>query len=210
MPTYSDLCSRISDDIDRIDLNQQIKNEIALAIMLHQSERFWFNETRDYTDNTVSMQSDYAITPNSTIKDFIKIDSIMVTISPGQIVELSREDPKDIDWRISNLPSNGQPYSYAYYGNKFRFYPVPDQVYSFRVSGHFTAVDLSDDGDANIWTNEGFELIRSAAKFNLFANVMKDPDQASNADGVRQIILARMRTETSMRLEGGKICGTYF
>jgi hypothetical protein len=54
MSTYTQLQSRIADDINRTDLTSQIQQCILLAIQHYKNERFWFNETSATLTTTVS------------------------------------------------------------------------------------------------------------------------------------------------------------
>lgn len=221
MSSYAELQAAIVDDIARNDLATQVKNEIQRAIRIHQSERFWFNETRNCTFNTTIGQSDYTfdstlsgpalIVPPVSLVDFIELDDFQITISSNNVISADKRSPEDLEWDLNNFSSTGQPFAYTYYGKVFRMWPVPNAVYATRIIGHFKASVLVNDGDSNCWTTEAFDLIRESAKFGLYASVIRDLDSASGVDGMRQIILNRLRHETTLRTgNGGQVVPTYF
>lgn len=209
MATFADLIARIADDLARSNLSTQIGNEILAAIEDEQVTRFYFNETRSYTFNTVASQSDYPIVPTAAIDDFITVDKVQVTIG-ARVIDLRRDDWDDIDYWLANSAPTGQPFSYAYYAQTFRLYPIPNAIFPMRIEGHFTAPVLVNPTDANIWTTEAFQLTRAVAKASLYANVIKDSDQAQLADAVAQRVRDRLIVETSKRVQLGQIIGTDF
>ena len=74
MTTLATLKSRIADDISRSDLTTQIANSITDAITYYQNRRFFFNETRSETFDTVAAQSLYRSSDDAAIPTFARLD----------------------------------------------------------------------------------------------------------------------------------------
>lgn len=204
MATFAQLKAKIADDVARSDLTSQIEHEVLAAIEDCSIERFWFNETRGYTFSTVAGTSDYTISPTAAIQDFVKVDSVKATIG-GNPVVLDRYDADEIDTLIAYNGTDGQPYCYGYYNQTFRLYPIPGDIYTVRVAGHYKLTALSADGDTNAWTVEGYELIRARAKSRLYVNVIRNQQEAAAANAVYESVLFRLRAETSRRVRTGRV-----
>ena len=209
MATLATLKAKIADDISRSDLTTQIGEEITAAIEEHEGERFWFNETRAYTFSTVAGTADYTLAESAPIYDFLAVDWVQVMIGTRP-VNLRRCDPEEIDWLIASQISQGQPYNWAYYGQKFRFYAIPNAVYTVRVAGHYKLSALADNSSSNAWTTEAYELIRAATKRRLYALVIKNPDQAAIEQTATDVALSKLRAKTADKIGTGMIRPTQF
>ena len=204
--TLADLKSLIADDLARTDLTSQIANEIANAIRLHQAERFYFNEDRSLSFNTVASQEFYTSADNASIPNLYEIDSIRMTVN-GTRYQIDQEVYSTID-QISTLASStGYPSIYARYGQQLRFYPIPNGTYATVVSAHVILPALVADASANAWTTmaDGGNLIRYAAEERLYRTVIKARDAAADAGYARDQELLRLRDETGRRTSSGQI-----
>src|SRR3990167_963460 len=181
MTTQTLLKSRIADDISRTDLTSQIANSITDAITYYQNRRFFFNETRAETFDTVADQSTYSSADDSAIPTFAKLDAVFVKDSATDEWELARYDPMRMELLLDGAsPASGRPYAYAYYEERFRLYPVPDvSTYDIRPVGVIERIAPVGDADTdNVWMTHGFEMIRCRAKYYLFAHVIRQMDKA--------------------------------
>jgi hypothetical protein len=198
MATFADLKSEIATDLNRTDLTTQIDQAVKDAVQYHAAERFWFNETRDYTLSTVAGTSDYTLSTVSGVTDFIKVDYVQVAISSTNKFMLDRVSPEEMEDLLS-VTTSAQPSYWSYYNSTFRFYPIPDAVYTIRIAGHCVLTALSGASDSNAWTTHARNLIRAAARKFVFArNIRNMPlAQISEVDEGRE--LDRLRRETSRR-----------
>lgn len=207
--TYSDMQSRIADELARSDLTSQIQNAILSAILFYQSNRFWFNEDRSIVFTTVSGQEFYTSSDNASIPNLLEIDAITLTSNSNRYDLTAR--PYEYLEKISvNASITGLPTDYAYYNQQLRLYPVPNGAYSTRISALKRLTTLSLGSDTNAWTTDGEELIRCRAKMDLFSSVVRDPDMA-------QIMMLRenaardaLYQETSRRIGTGYVMPTEF
>jgi hypothetical protein len=194
MSTYTQLQSRIADDINRTDLTSQIQQCILLAIQNYKNERFWFNETSATAATTASSAQVGA--PS----DILRIDRLYLVISGiNQVLE-----PQDLDSIIDSRPStNGRPRAYCYYRNQFELDRPADAVYTLRLYYLKELTALSAGTDSNGWTTDGEDLIVFHAEKKLYANVIKDQAKASIAASQEREALTAMRSLARARTTTG-------
>jgi hypothetical protein len=169
--TYSELQSRIADDINRTDLTSQIQQNILLAIKHYRNERLWFNETSATAATTVS-SAQVARRPTSCAS----------TICTSLSRQEHRTDAAGSESVIEYRPTtNGRPRAYCYYRNQF-------ELDRQRTSGVHAEPVLPEgtDGafggtDTNGWTTDAEDLIVFHAEKKLYANVIKDQAKAAVA-----------------------------
>lgn len=194
--------------------NSRVDQAIADAIAFYQPRRFYFNETRTVTFSTVAGTDLYTFnTPTLTGTigaEFYRIDEVLVLV--GSTYDDVRRI--DYDWLESLADNNtgrGQPYNYAYINRQMRLYPNPDAIYTVRILGHVKAAAPANDAEAdNVWTNEGFELIRCRAKFNLATHVFSDDGMAGRMVAMERIALTALMGATYRKTEGGRLVPTQF
>ncbi len=180
MTNLDTMKSRIADDLARSDLTSQIASAITTAIEAYQDNRFFFNESRDITFDTVPDQQFYDATDQSDIPDLINIDWMTVLINTNDLRTLVRRDPQRLDYDAGNTSSTNQPYSYTYYQQKIRLYPIPSGVWPVRIQGHIKANAPANGTEANNpWMTYAERLIRSRAKYELAVHVIRDMELAS-------------------------------
>lgn len=165
MTTYADLKSRISDELDRSDINSQIASEVLRSIKHYQQDRFWFNETL-YTFPTVASQSNYDVPA-----DLLVIDHLEVTVGTNryEVDQISWTDYVD-KWRF--VTSTGQPIEWAYYADDIWLGPTPNDAYTLTLHYVKKLTALSADADENSWTNEAEDLIVCRTKRMLGTHLL--------------------------------------
>jgi hypothetical protein len=216
MSTRADLRNRILDDLERIGNGDdtRINNAISDAIGEYQSIRLYFNESRSTTFPTVAGTDLYTFnTPTLTGTigaEFYRIDGISI-LNGSTWDDLHRADYDYLELLADNNLSAGQPTDYAYIGRQLRIYPNPNTVYTIRVSGHQAFVAPTDDAVTdNVWMNEGFELIRAAAKRFFALHVIEDEALASRMAAMEARALTALKRATWRKTEGGRLIPTQF
>lgn len=195
MATFAEVQAEIANDLARTDLTAEIAQAVLDAIEHHSTERFWFNETRDYTFPTVAGTAEYEIAPASGLQDFIEID--FVKRLPGTTLRRIRQDEYDA---MDVSSSTGQPSQYSYFGATFFLYPTPDAAYTIRVGGQYRLVPLAAADDSSIWTTTARNLIRSTSKLLVGANIIHlEGDELSTLSQLENAALDRLRRETRRR-----------
>jgi hypothetical protein len=192
--TYTQLQSRIADDLIRTDLTTQIQQCILLAIQHYKNERFWFNETS--ATATASVGSAQVGAPS----DMLRLDHLYLVISSTNI-ELVPEDFNSIvEFRPT---SNGRPRSFCYYRNQFELDRKCDTAYSLLIYYQKELTALSSGSDTNGWTTDAEDLIVFHAEKKLYANVIKDAAKASFAAEQESAALTALRTLRNARTSTG-------
>ena len=200
---FGTMQNRIADELARTDLTAQIQSAIRSAIAFHESERFWFNEGES-TASTVAGTQAYAVP-----SDFLEADALTVTVSGTRAPVTLR--PWAWMRAVSvTTTSRGRPTDWSYYADQLWLYPVPDNVYTLTLSYLKRLPALAASGDANAWMTEGEELIRSRAKADLFAHVLRDFDEALAMKQLEQEALASLRAKAGAKLSTGRLMPTGF
>lgn len=200
MSTYTQLQSRIADDINRTDLTTQIQQQILLAIQFYKEERTWFNETS--TTLTATVGQGYVTAPT----DILIIDRFYITIS-GKNIELIRRDLNSV---IEYRPTtNGRPRAFAYHQNRFELDRLSDSAYSMPLYYVKELTALSGASDTNGWTTDGEDLIVFRAEKMLYANVIKDFEKAQAAALLEKDALTHLRGLRTARTARGYTSAHY-
>lgn len=209
--TLGGLKAVIADDLARPDLALQIENAIETSINFWKGKRFFFNETRTATFDTVADQSFYSSVDDADIPLFLELDDVFLTDSDGNRVELTLDDPARLHWLLGTGAGSGQPYSYGYYNSGFILYPIPDAVYTITPMGHIEiAAPASDSETGNAWMVNAFELIRAHAKSYLYSHTIRDPEGKAEAIDAAQSAKMKLYGDTNRRVVTGSIQRTSF
>lgn len=200
MATLGEMKATIADEIFRDDLGTAIGREISRAIRFYQRTRFWFNESRQITFNTVALQEFYDAAAHLDIPNLLAIDYITVTRSGTEVTPLCRTSSFDLDTYSVSQANPNVPTDYVYFEQKLRFYPVPNGVYAIRIAGVFQYPAPADDDEAdNHWMTDAEELIRSRAKRNLYLHSLGDQTSAAAMKAAEDEALQSLRAEASSR-----------
>lgn len=191
--TYITLQRQIADELgDRIDLLtaladsslalSPIKNAIQSAIAKWEREPFYFNEVfAQNLFNTVIGQELYTSTANAIVATSPDIMRLHILIS-GNRYPLELRTWGYMENISMNPSTRGQPIDYAYLAETIRLYPIPDGVYPITLSALQRVAALSTDADANVWTQDAYDLIRSEAKLILARETLSDDDMAARME----------------------------
>lgn len=211
MSTYTEMQALIADDLDRSDLTSQIQRAIKHAIQHYEKQRFFFNESRALTFSTVDGQEFYTSADSSDIPNLLMIDIAKLTVSAGDAYELDRVPYSELEHDSSNVTiDEGRPTAIAYFGKQIRLYPIPDAVYTVRISGVFALAELSAGSDENVWLTDAKQLIRARSLWELYTFTIKDPQSAQLMETAEAKELGKLLTETSSRKATGTMKPTQF
>lgn len=207
MSTYADLKTQVASDLRRSDLTSDIATAIRAAIRDHGAERFYFNETRTFTQTLSSGTSAYSIVPSSSVADFVRIDWIRVNV--GSVYELMTRRSADEIEELHSSTASGTPTDWSYYEDQVKVYPTPTTSNTVKIAGHYRLVELSADSDSNAWTNAAKDLIRYSALKRLYAYPIRNADQAQVATAAETLELEYLRRETDRRKRTGVMAPYY-
>lgn len=208
MGTLAQLQARIASDLTRDDLTSQIADVVADAIKFYAKQKFWFNQSRNLSFNTVAAQSDYTTLGSVSAADIIELDALFVT-QGSSVFGLTHFEPLQFEYLASPTANYSLPSAFTYVDQAIRLYPAPDAVYAMRAYAHYK-LPYPADGDTNAWTDDAEDLIRSHAKMLLFLDVLQDDEGAMRMQNKIPVLLDFLRAETSKRTVNGRITPTDF
>lgn len=198
--TLGRMKARIANEIGRGDLTTDVANAISTAISYYQNERFYFNETRDITWNTVANQDIYTSADVANFANLIKIDYLFAYIG-GQPYAILPLFPKAMEWsHLSTGDPIGQPLRFLHYAESIRLYPTPDQAYSMRMAGVLSLAEpASDSVTGNNWMTKAEEMIRCRAKYELYSHIpaIANPVMAQTMKGLADDQFNQLRERTA-------------
>jgi len=174
-PTLGDLIDEIADDIERADLDPQIRTAVERAIRHYQPERFFFNEAI-LTFQTLAGSDVYSRGDTGDLPDLMAIDSV-VLIEDGRSTVLTRMPETSVEaW--DDQASASRPCAYSYFDRSIRLWPIPSDALTVRIAAHVRLPVPVTRADANAWTDEASSLIAAHAKRHLARNVLRSPSLA--------------------------------
>lgn len=194
MATFGDLKTRIASDMVRDDLaiggedEAKTKEAIQSAIRQYQARPFWFLTTT-VTVPTVAAQN--YITRPATIQSIRRVSI------PALRLDLPRVDLTEIEADDEPVPVLGQPTVYAEgeAGAQLRLWPVPNAVFTVKITGSKLLAALTVDADQSVWTNEAYDLICAAAKKRLYRRANDDANEARAAREEAEALSALVETQ---------------
>ena len=211
MSTFADIKARIADELSRSDLTSQINLAVLSAIQFYERRRWFFTETRAMTLSTVVGQEFYGVADLADIPNLLRIDGMRITVSPTSLYPLIRKPNEYIDEiNIGDTAYRGIPIYFAWYAQQIRLYPVPTAVYTLRISGVHLLTTLSAPTDTNNWTNDAEDLIRYRAKWDIYANIIGDQDQAQAMKNNEAEALQSLIADNNSRDATGFVTATQF
>jgi len=180
---YLAMQDRIADEVRAAssaassDIASQIKLAIQSAISSYQNESFYFNEG-SFTFQTVNGQEYYTSSDNSEIPNILSFLDVRITVN-NTTYPLTARTFQYIDQIQTNTGYTGDPVDYCTWAQQIRLYPIPFTARTVTVSYIKNLTILSADTDTNAWmTGNAEQLIRGRAKWDLYLNTLKDPENA--------------------------------
>lgn len=211
MTMKADIIAQIEDDLDRNDLNNQVTRAVDYAIEHYAKDRFWFNEA---INQSVSLTVSIAELALSDLPvRFLEIDRLRIKLSSNTYLDMYH---RDYDWIMARQDTNlvAQPIEYAIYNEKLQFDSYSDTSYTLVIDGikslGNTASDSYSSADATAWFNEGRDLIRSAAKRDVYTHVIKDFEMATAMRAVEDMEYNRLKGRTNRLKSSGAVRPTEF
>jgi hypothetical protein len=214
MTTRTALKAEIMDDMHRSSVadGTRVLAAISTAIKFYQPKRFFFNESRSVTFNTVASTDTYAFGTGLAITtEFYKIDGVWITISSSDIRELTQVHPEELEADANEITDTGEPSEWAFINKSLRLWRNPDDIYSVRIMGHVKLAEPATDGEANnAWMTEAYELIRCRAKYSLALHVWKDLELAGRMKAGMADALSSLNDATVDKFRTGFVTPTDF
>ncbi|WP_375662466.1 hypothetical protein [Bartonella sp. OC16QHHD] len=210
--TLSHLVSVIQDEIDDIadEYVHQIQESIFSAIRFCERETFYFNESRDVVFETRAGQGVYDASTTRPIETAVKIKNVYLSSDQHHKFALECKDHVSLEPLLSS-EQQGTPVCYSYFDRKLHLYPTPDRAYQIQlILSPLRLSEIDSVDEEHPWFVHAFDLIKARAKYELYKNILKDPDCATAAYNDFNEQLHELRAETSQRHNVTRIIPTDF
>ncbi|EJF79052.1 hypothetical protein MCO_00536 [Bartonella sp. DB5-6] len=200
--TFSHMVVLIQDEIDdtTAEYSVQIQDSILTALRLCEREPFFFNEKREVMFKTQSGKTWYGQEEGIFFESEKALALVLLgTHTPTQR-QLSFKSFEVLQQQYGLPSSQGIPLFYTYHDQKIGLFPTPQQVETVRL--FYAPVRLGDKQmreEDNPWLIHAFDLIKARAKYELYKNILKDPEYAAVSFRDFQEQLQALRFETSRR-----------
>ncbi len=204
----NDIQDEIDDQTD--EYVDQVQRAIFSAIRFCERLPFYFNESREVVFTTLKGKSRYGAEAHPSITGAVRIVDAYIYEDNHSKAKLLQVDPLVIE-SLEDDCSHGMPTRYAYFEQKLVLYPTPERVYSIRlILDPLRIKDIESAQEASIWFCEAYELIKTRAKYEIYTNIIKEPQMAAAAFAMFQEQLDALQIETSRRKNLLKIQHTDF
>ncbi|QEE12273.1 hypothetical protein [Bartonella krasnovii] len=210
--TLSHLVSVIQDEIDDTgdEYIAQIQESIFAAIRFCERENFYFNESRDVVFTTQAGKGVYDASDTRHIESAVKIKSVYLISGQDHKLALELKDHVSLE-PLLRSDQQGTPVYYSYFDRKLHLYPTPDRAYQIQLLlSPLRLAEIESVDEEHPWFVHAFDLIKARAKYELYKNILKDPDCATAAYNDFNEQLYELRAETSQRHNVSKIIPTDF
>lgn len=184
MATFSEIKTRVADELDREDLTDQIERAVLDAVDEHADLNFAFNEDR-LTTATVAGTRTVALPTGLRRESMVSID---VSGNDYDLKKVSVEFMEDLH---NATDTQSQPTYYAYLDGEWHLWPTPGQAYTLTVVGVYDESALSADSDTNGFTDDrtAARMVAAWARAYLARNVTYDETMEQAA--LREYTVAR-------------------
>lgn len=200
--TFSHMVDIIQDEIDdtTAEYSTQIQDSILAALRLCEREPFFFNEKKEVTFKTQSGKTWYGKEEGVSIASEKTLQSVILGKNPTIQKQLFFKSFESLQKQYGDQISQGIPLFYTCSDQKIGFFPTPQQDETVRLS--YNHVCFGDDElieENNLWLLYAFDLIKARAKYELYKNILKDPEYTAVSFRDYQEHLQILRFETSRR-----------
>lgn len=202
MSTYGELQSSIIQDLgNRTDLAAVVTAELPQRITYFQDQPFSQQEATDSSLTTATSTAAYTLA--TTVAQvtgawYLYAGNIWLPLNPTSIEVLNSLD---------NIvpPVQSPPTDYAIYGRQIRLYPWPSGAWQMKLNVIARTAVPSTSGDANLWTQDAFALIRHATVEVVAAQYVKKPDLAMQAGTLKLRELAFLLDRATILSATGRV-----
>ncbi|GAA5108565.1 hypothetical protein [Bartonella jaculi] len=200
--TFEHMVALIQDEIDdtTAEYSIQIRDSIFTALRLCEREPFFFNEKKMLTFKTQTGKTWYGKEDGFFICPEMVLESVFLgTYAPTQ-TQLLFKPCELLQKQYGAQPPLENPVFYTCLEQKIGLFPTPPNVETVRLSyarTHFGEENCMQED--NPWFIHAFDLVKARAKYELYKNILKDPEYAAVSFNDFQEQLQALRAETSRR-----------
>ncbi|WP_336293983.1 hypothetical protein [Bartonella sp. CB169] len=200
--TFSYMVTLIQDEIDDTtdEYSVQIQDSIFTALRVCEREPCFFNEKKEVTFKTQSGKMWYGQEEGIFIESERAIESVLLGTCAATQKKLLFKSVKELRQEYNLQSEQGTPLFYSYVDKKIGIFPISQQAETVRLSyslAFFGERRMIKDSDP--WLIYAFDLIKARAKYELYKNILKDPEYAAVSFRDFQEQLQALRFETSRR-----------
>lgn len=201
MATLGEMRARISDELSRDDLANQISLAITQSIQYYQNDTF-FQADKISTAATVAAQEEYTYPA-----DVAWFRAVYMT-AYGTRIPMTVQTREYILAEQSNAtsPIQGTPIEYSVFGAKIQLYPIPDSA-AYTITYDYVSKITTPalDTDVGFWVNEGEAMVRNRSKAILYSEVLGNEDKANAAFARAYDEFEQLREQTVLLKWRGRI-----
>ncbi|CAF26571.1 hypothetical protein [Bartonella quintana] len=206
--TFSDMVALIQDEIDdtTAEYSLQIRDSILTALRLCEREPFFFNKKREATFKTQSGKTWYGQEEGIFIQSEKNLEAVLLGTQAATQTQLFHKPIQALQQQYGSPPLQGTPLFYTCLEQKIGLFPTPqdvETVHLFYFPLRFGDEQLMEEG--NPWLMHAFDLIKARAKYELYKNILKDPEYAAVSFKDFQEQLQALQFETSRRTDSAHI-----
>jgi hypothetical protein len=198
MSSFAQVKARIVSEIKRPSLTAEAAAHMLRAIEYYANRRTWKNEGT----NTIATTANTATKAAPTGLRHVDRVAVVVAGYDYELKKITREVMAD---RQGADTGPGQPIEFSWEDGNFKFWPIPDAVYTVNVTGLYDDTALSAGADTNSWTTIGEDLIVARAKFTICRDVTLDTEMMALAQMAERSARNRLFSETHERTSSGKV-----
>ncbi|EJF83561.1 hypothetical protein [Candidatus Bartonella washoeensis] len=202
--TFDYMVTLIQDEIDdtTAEYSVQIQDSIFTAVRLCEREPFFFNEKRMVTFKTQIGKTWYGQKDGFFLYPEMILDAVFLGTHTSTQTQLFFKPSEALQKQYGVQPPLATPAFYTCSDQKIGLFPTPSKVETVRLSyarAHFGEGTDKDKQEDHPWFMHAFDLIKARAKYELYKNILKDPEYAAVSFNDFQEQLQILRTETSRR-----------
>jgi hypothetical protein len=198
MSTFAQVRTRLVSEIKRPSLASDAGAHLLRAIEYYANRRTWKNEGTNTITTTANTATKAAPTG---LRDIGRV-AVVVAGFDYELDKVTREVMAD---RQGADTGPGQPIEFSWEDGNFKFWPIPDAVYTVNVTGIYDDTALNEGTDTNSWTTIGEDLIVARAKHTICRDITLDTEMMALAQMAERSARNRLFGETNARTSTGKV-----
>lgn len=202
-----------------VDLEQEIKDEIAETIRFYNRKPYALTEVRGFSTTLVSGQIWYSTVDLSSAEgdqsvsgrtavdviDILSIDYARIDDGATHPWNLVPVRYGEFERLFEGSTPQSSPTIYTRYGGQIGFYPSPSGTQTIYMSGEVKAPVPTGDSDTSVWLSQAKEMIEAGACKRVCLKYIRDQERAAAFNAIEMAADNELRKESSRRKSTGKL-----
>ncbi len=205
---FGDMLNRIKLETERDDIDASIYDAVISAIAFYEINEFYFNQAVGTITATANQR--YSSLSGAGITDMVFPKSLRVVTTASQYRYLEPRTFSEMEMKYITDTSTGEIYEYSVFAERFYWWFIPNAAYTVAVNYIKTLgrpSSLADTTYTNTWFTDGEAMIRSKAKFYLYADILDDEAQAKKFEAISQREKFNLDQKLNLRSYNTQIMG---